>query len=174
MRLVIMVAAGLGLIASAGAAAQPAERNPLVEELVRCRGESAEAERVRCYDAAVDALSRATAEGSVVVVDREEVRKTRRSLFGFSLPKLPLFRGDRSAEEEQTEEIEAKIASARSLGYGKFVIVLDSGARWQTTEPINYGSAPAAGLPIRIKRGALGAYFISVDGGRSVKGMRTG
>ena len=62
----------------------------------------------------------------------------------------------------------------RSLGYGKYAIVLDSGARWQTTEPVNYGPTPAAGRAIKIKKGTLGSYFISIDGGRAVKGMRTG
>lgn len=176
MRAIVIAAFAITLLAGGGAVAQQAkdERNPLVEQLVRCRGEGDQATRVQCYDAAVDALSKATDEGAVVVVNREEVRETRRSLFGFSLPKLPLFRGDKTSEEEEQQEIVAKIASVRSLGYGKYLIVLDTGARWQTTDPVNYGPDPAPGLPIRIKRGAIGSYFISIDGGRAVKGMRTG
>lgn len=175
MRAFIVAGATAALLVAGAAGAQQEEnRNPLVDRLVQCRSQSDELDRVRCYDAAVDALSQATKDGSVVVVDREDVRKTRRSLFGFSLPKLPLFSGDKSQEDEEQEEIEAKIASVRSLGYDKFLIVLDTGARWQTTDPINYGPKPAPGLTVRIKKGALGAFFISIDGGRAVKGMRTG
>lgn len=175
MRAFIVAGTAAALLVPGAAGAQQGEnRNPMVDRLVQCRSQPEELERVKCYDAAVDALSQATKEGSVVVVDREDVRKTRRSLFGFSLPKLPLFSGDKSQEEEAQEEIEAKIASVRSLGYDKFVIVLDTGARWQTTDPVTYGPKPAPGLPIRIKKGALGAYFISIDGARAVKGMRTG
>lgn len=173
----IAVLPALALAATAGAAGAqaPAAGNPLVARVVECRAMADVPARVRCYDEAVDALAKATTSGDIVVVDREDVRSTRRSLFGFSLPRLPLFRGDSTAEEEAPEEIEAKIASVRGLGYGKYLIVLDSGARWQTTEPPR-GAAPdpQPGEAIRISKGALGAYFLSVDGRRAVKGMRVG
>lgn len=172
---VALSGAALALLAGAASAApqQSVAGNPLVERVIECKKLPDEHSRVLCYDQAVDALSQATATGSVVVIDKAEVRQTRRSLFGFSLPKMPLFRGD-TTQDDEPDEIEAKIASVRGLGYDKYLIVLDSGARWQTTEADSFGATPRPGDTIRIKKGALGAYFLKVGSGRGVKGMRVG
>jgi hypothetical protein len=170
-----MVAAAVGASAlgTAAAAADPTPSNALVNAVVGCKAETDEPARLRCYDAAVAALSQAAASGSFVVVDREDVRKTRRSLFGFSLPKLPFFTGDDS-QSEQGEEIEAKIRSARGLGYDKWRIVLDSGAVWQTTEGSRNQKPPAAGETIKIKKASMGSYFLAIEGRRSIRGLRVG
>lgn len=147
--------------------------NALVDAVVRCKGETADDARLRCYDIAVAQLSEATARGSIVVVDKEDVRRTRRSLFGFALPKLPFFGSDDSSDG-QPDEIEAKIKSVRGLGYGKWVIELDTGAKWQTTETTGPTRDPRPGQTIKIKKGAMGGYFLTVEGGRGVRGMRVG
>lgn len=175
-KLIIGMAAGALIAPALPAIAQrPREQtnNALVEAVVKCRGESDDAARLRCFDAATTALAEATQRGAIVVVDREDVRKTRRSLFGFSLPKLPFFSGDDSVEEAP-QEIEATIKSVRAVGYQKYVIELDSGARWQTTEPNPRPPEPRAGEKIKIKRGVMGAYFLSVGERRALKGMRIG
>lgn len=160
--------------AAAAAAQAPAGgRNTLVDAVVECRGQADPAARLACFDAAAAALGQASASGSIVVVDREDVRETRRSLFGFSVPKLPFFSGDDS-NDEAPEEIEAPIRSVRSLGYGKFLFTLDNGAQWQTTEANNRPPDPKSGETLSIRKGALGAYFLSVEGRRSVKGRRVG
>lgn len=175
MSRMIAALAGLALMAGATSAAaqQSVAGNPLVERVIACKKLPDEHSRVLCYDQAVDALSQATSTGSVVVIDKAEVRQTRRSLFGFSLPKMPLFRGD-TTQEEEPDEIEGKIASVRGLGHDKYLIVLDSGARWQTTEANAFGATPAPGDAITIKKGTLGAYFIKIGKGRAVKGLRVG
>jgi hypothetical protein len=147
--------------------------NALVDAVVRCRAEAGEDARLHCYDIAAAALSEATARGSIVVVDKEDVRKTRRSLFGFALPKLPFFGGDDSGDD-QPDEIEARIKSVRGLGYGKWVIELDTGAKWQTTETSGPTRDPKPGQTMKIKKGAMGGYFLTVEGGRGVRGMRVG
>src|SRR5690606_8398267 len=120
------------------------------------------------------ALDAADAKNEIAVLDREAVRETRRSLFGFSLPRLPFLGGGRDEGEEKDEglqSIEATIKSARSLGYGKWQIELDSGAQWATTETVA-GRAPSAGKAIEIKRGAIGSYFGKIEGGRAVRMTR--
>lgn len=155
-----------------GAQSQPS--NALVDAVVRCKGEANEQARLRCYDTAVATLAQATASGEIIVVDKEDVRKTRRSLFGFSLPNLPFFGRDESQKEEQPEEIEAKIQSVRGLGYGKFLIELDTGARWQTTEGGALAREPKAGEMVKIKKGVMGSYFLAVEGRRGIKALRVG
>jgi len=108
-----------------------------------------------------------------MVVDKAEVRKARRSLFGFSLPRLPFFAGDDSADD-QPDEMEATIAGARGIGYGKWMLELDTGAKWQTTESARFQKDPRPGDKIKIKKGVMGSYFLSIDGRRGLRGMRIG
>lgn len=164
----LFLAAG---VVGATAWAQTPASKALVDAVTACRAEQDDQARLRCFDAAVGPLQRAAASGSIVVVDKADVRRTRRSLFGFSLPKLPFFTGDDTADEAP-EEVEAKIASGRSLGNDKWQFVLESGAVWQTSEPSRYFAAPKPGHVVKLKRGTLGGYFASVQGGRAVRALR--
>ena len=53
-------------------------QSPLVDALARCRAQSDDAARLRCYDAAAGALTAAAVRGDVVVVDQQDLRKARR------------------------------------------------------------------------------------------------
>jgi len=141
-----------------------------VSEMMGCRTISDNAARLACYDRAVGDLQQAVAARDVVIVSSADVRKARRSLFGFALPKMPIF-GDKD-DTPDVKEIRTKIASVRSLGYGKWEIRLEDGARWETTEGLREGDIPGAGDDIRITKGALGNYFLSVSGGTSVRARR--
>jgi hypothetical protein len=162
------------LVAGEAAFAQSkAPSSPLVQAIAACRGQTDDAARLRCYDRAAGALADAAAKGSVVVVDREDVRKTRRSLFGFTLPKLPFFSGDNS-QDDQEEQISAKIASAGAIGHGLFRMRLEDGAMWETTEASSVISPPKAGNQVLIKRGPLGSYMIRIAGQRGIRAKRVG
>jgi hypothetical protein len=163
--------AGSGVAAKAKGS-QAAE-SPLVRALAACRSQTDDTARLRCYDAAAGALTEAATSGKVVVVDQEDVRKTRRSLFGFSLPKLPFFSGDDSADEQQ-DELTGKIASAGPLGYGKYRIKLEDGALWETTEGVSTIRDPKRGDTVVIKRGPLGSYMIRIAGQRGLRAKRVG
>ena len=146
--------------------------SPLVSELGRCRAIGEDAARLACFDRASSALLAATGRGDVSVVDRSELRTTRRSLFGFGLPKLPFFRGDPTADEA-SETLDSKIASARELGNGKYRIGLtDGNAVWDTLETYDALDPPRSGQPVTIKRGPLGSYLVRIDGQRGVKAKR--
>ena len=172
-----MIAVAAATFAMIGAGTAEARndpvQSPLVVALANCRLQSDDAARLRCYDSAAAALTEATSRGSIVVVDQEDVRKTRRSLFGFSLPKIPFFSGDRSAGETQ-EEITAKIASAGPIGYGKWRIKLEDGALWETTEASGSVSDPRPGNEVKIKRGTLGGFMMRVAGQRALRAKRVG
>jgi hypothetical protein len=170
-RVLAFLTAAIAFWAGAPAAAQSAPPAALLDKVVQCKGVTDDQARLRCFDAAAAALESARSSGALVVVDREDVRKTRRSLFGFSVPKLPFFSGDNSQDEEQ-KEVLAQIKSARSLGYGKWQLDLDSAGIWQTTEPSAYSGTPKPGDAVKIRKAALGSYFITVGSGRAVKGLR--
>lgn len=166
-----ILAAGLVTVvgAQAVAAAPKSTPPPQISAVVSCRAVANAEERLRCYDQAATLLDNAVQQGEVVAVGGDEIRKTRRQLFGFSLPRISLFGGNDDSEEAR--ELNATITSARSLGYGKWLLTLDDGARWQTTEAIVRGE-PRSGQKIRIKRAALGGYMLSIENGRSVRAAR--
>jgi hypothetical protein len=163
----------LFLSSAAVAAGSKASDSPVIRGILDCQRQTDDAARLRCYDAAAAALATAAAGGKVVVVDREDVRRTRRSLFGFSLPKLPFFSGDDSADSQQ-DELTAKIASARSVGYDKYQIRLEDGALWETTESSSAVNEPRKGDMVTIKKGPLGSYMMRIAGQRGLRAKRVG
>jgi hypothetical protein len=170
-----MAAMALAAMAPASAAPRPKPReagsNALIQALAACRGVSDEKARLGCYDAASARLAEAVESRELVVLDRQEIRQTRRGLFGFSVPNIPLFRGESGEQESQ---IEAVIAGASSLGAGKWQIRLEDGAIWQTTETWLGLSDPRPGQKIVIKRGTLGNYFLRINGQKGMRGRRVG
>lgn len=175
MRIVVAVAVLMGIAAaSSAAAARPipkiaAATTGIVAELTGCKTLTDDAARLACYDKAAAKLEAATASGDVKLLDREDIRATRRSLFGFDLPKLPFFKGDDSAKDTP-EELDAVVKSVQAAGYSKFVLTMEDGAVWQSTEPLPRD--PKAGAKVHINRGALGNYFMRVGSMRSVRAMR--
>lgn len=165
----------LMLLGSPAAAASKAPPRAL-SKLLDCRALTDPTARLACYDEQVTAFETATAKDEVVILDKEDVRKTRRSLFGFTLPKLPfLGGGDKDAGNDIAEvnQIDDVIKSVRGLQYGIWVITLSDGSQWQTADAMTYGT-PKAGLKITIKRAALGAYKANINGWPVVKVKRVG
>ncbi len=159
------------VVASAAAAAPRGDTGAsgLVGELTACKAVADNTARLACYDAAAGKLAEATAKGEVKVIDREEIRATRRSLFGFELPHIALFKGDDSAADTPSE-IDTTIKAVGASEYGKVTLVMDDGAVWRTTEPLPRD--PRVGMAVHIKRGALGNYFIRVGTMRIVTASR--
>jgi hypothetical protein len=149
--------------------AKPVATGAPLRDLQACKQIQDPDARLQCYDRSVDQLSAAIARKDVVVMGQEDIAQTRRSLFGFSVPRLPLFGGDNSKD---VEEITSTISQVRDLGMGKWQFRLPDGAIWQTTESNGFMADPKAGQKIVIKRGALGNYFLRIDGNRGVPGRR--
>lgn len=162
----------LGAAGTAGAQAQDGASSRVLQSLTQCRAITAADQRLACFDKAAAALEQAVQAKEVRILDKEDVRRTRRSLFGFQLPRVGLFNeGDEEAKREEFAEINTTVASARQVQNGRIEIRLtgEDDAVWQTTEAMTF--PPKPGDKIRIRKGAIGSYFISV-GGRSVRGMR--
>jgi hypothetical protein len=174
-RSVLVTVAFLAGTSTAEAKDRAVASSPLVVAIDRCRQMTDAAQRLSCYDSAANALVTATASGDVSIVDRGEVRKVRHSLFGFSLPKIPFFSGDTTASEAQ-DKLDSTIKSVRQLSSGHYQIVIaDNNAVWEISESggVTY-EPPHVGQKIEILRGALGNYFLRVDGQVGVRGKRVG
>jgi hypothetical protein len=133
-------------------------------DLLACKGISDEALRLACFDTASASFETAREKREVVMLDRTAIRKTKRSLFGFTLPKLPFFDGDDDDEkDEPLSEIVTTIESARDIGLGKWQFTLAEGGTWQSTEA--FGGFLKEGLSIKIKRGIAGGYMMQIGKG---------
>ena len=176
LRLASIVAVGAMLATSFPAAAKdkPVPPSPLISAIDRCRQMTDPAQRLSCYDSAAAALVSATSSGEVSVVDRGEVRKVRRSLFGFSMPRIPFFSGDTTAGEAQSS-LDSTITSVRALNNGYYrLVIADNNAVWETTDSSISFTPPKAGQKITILRGPLGSYFLRINGQNGVRGHRVG
>ena len=86
--------------ATAFAQDEGSDQDAYIANLRACQAITDPTLRLTCYDQAVGEVVTASDEGDVRIVDREDVKKTRRNLFGFSLPDLGIFGGDDDEEEE--------------------------------------------------------------------------
>lgn len=146
-----------------------AETNYL-ESLKACQNITSDAERLECYDEAVGRVVTASDEGEVRLVDRDDVEKTRRGLFGFTLPKLRLF-GD--GEEGEMDLLESKVTRVISVRGDTVVFEIEEGSVWRMTDaPARVIRRLEVGAPVVFKKAALGTYFIRVDGLTGIKGKR--
>lgn len=145
-----------------------------LQALQACRAIGTDAERLACFDKAAAALDQSVRNKEVVVLDKQDVRKTKRSLFGFTLPKLPFFGNDKGEDKEEPEftQIESTVTSVKPYDYQKFRFTIEDGAEWETTEPMSF--PPKKGSKVTIKKGLMGSYFIKFGNDRAVKGKRVG
>lgn len=178
----IVAAAAAVLTAMPALAAEPTPQAPppAVAAIFACRDIRADAERLACFDRAAGALDSATKTREVVVLDRAEIRRTRKSLFGFTLPRIGLFGGGKSdptrapreVDEEEINAIDAIVAGVSNLPNGRYAIMLEEGGTWRTTEGWSGAVFPRRGQKVHIQRGPLGSYMLKVQGGRAIRAER--
>ena len=179
MRLLLIsaLAAGAATLGSAALAQQPSGDAKVVQEIDSCRRIADSAQRLACFDRTAAALINATRTREVVVLDEQEVRRTERSLFGFSLPKINLFGGGRDGKaadaRPKVDRIESRITSMAQSSYGRWVFALADGSRWETIE-MSTTLRPRVGDPIVIRRAALGSFRASIKGADLIRIRRTG
>jgi hypothetical protein len=162
----ILSAAAVTILCCAPAAAQrvnaPRGAPPApFAQAIACRAIAEPQQRLACYDREVAALEAAEATSQIRVVDAQQVSRTRRTLFGLALPDLNIFGGD--DDPAAVTEINATIRSATQDPSGKWIFVLDDGARWVQLDSRELNIDPRAGQPIRIRRAAMGSFLANVN-----------
>ena len=166
-----MMAVAIALLAAPEVAAQEGASGRVLDSFGRCRSIPDAAARLACFDEAAAVLEASVKAKDIRIVDRSDVRKARRSLFGLNVPDLGVLGGADSGEREAFTEINTTVRAARAAANGRAEITLaDEGAAvWQTTDPMPF--PPKSGAKIRIRKGAMGAFFLNVEG-RSYRAMR--
>lgn len=139
------------------------ERPAVLNQLTACRQIAAEPERLACYDRQVAALEAAEAAREIAVVDRQQIRRTRRSLFGLTLPDLGIFGGDDDEGEDgaAVNEINSTILAVGSGADGRMIYRLADNSVWVQTEG-RIGRMPRSGEAVRIRRGPLGSFIANI------------
>ncbi len=131
------------------------------QKAIQCRTITAPDERLACYDREVAALELAEKSNEIRVVDREQVQKTRRSLFGLVLPDFNIFGGGDKGSDP-VDEINSSIRSVVQDPRGRYTLTLEDGARWQQLDTRKLNE-PRVGQPVRIRRAAMGSFLANVN-----------
>lgn len=147
------------------------DKAAVLKSLLDCKTKTDPAERLACYDAAATKFETATAQGDVVVVDREQIRTIKRQSFGLTLPSFAIFNGGDKPEEVDTR-IEALLDKAVRGEDGHLEFVLEDGAVWRQFDAADIYPKPRKGMTALITRGAVGSYFMSLDGKPGFKVQR--
>ncbi|MEM9084488.1 MAG: hypothetical protein AAGB23_01030 [Pseudomonadota bacterium] len=172
-----MVRAGMALLFAVGspaAAQEEAQADPRANEaffdgLRSCRAITDDQERLSCFDEAVGAVLTASEEGEVTVIDQEEARAAKRSLFGFSVPAIEILE---TGEEEKDELFETTIQSARYLSSSKARMVTVEGAVWELYSIPRRQRPIEAGDKVVFKPASMNTFFVRINGQRGVRGKR--
>lgn len=169
LRIRIIAAGALVLAAPAAAGQKPAVKATpqQIERLIGCRAVTDPAQRLACFDRESATTADAIARQEIVAFDREKMQQTRRSLFGFSVPKLGIFDNDK----DEIKQVEGVIAGVGHTLDGVRVRLQDE-SRWAQTDGKPIALEPRVGDKVVIRRGALGSYSMSVAGQPGVKVQR--
>lgn len=154
------------LLTAAQAASAPAPR--LIDDLAACRAIAASDARLACFDRTAKAVIEARDDKAIVVLDRGEVQKAKKSLFGFSLPSIKLF-GD-GKDDAQLKQLVGTMQASTVLPGGLIRFALDDGGQWETTEQMMM--PPRRGDVVTIKAGSLGSYIATAPGRRAARVRR--
>ncbi len=138
----------------------------LLAALEGCRSVKSDDARLKCYDDAAARLAGAQSRNEVVVLDRAQVEKAKRSLFGFSQPSAEVF----GEKDQPLREISSTIASIRGQRSGLVRLTLADGSTWETIDTPLF--PPKANDSVTIKAGVLGSYTATPQHGRALRVRR--
>jgi hypothetical protein len=174
MRGLLMAVALSALMAPAALPAKtskPMARPEAFEALVRCRALTDEAERLRCFDSAAATLQQQAENRDLVVVDRKQIRETKRSLFGLDIPDLNPF-GGQDDDADEVKSVEGVVQSAMQDGNGRWIVTLEDGSSWGQTDSYPLAVGPRRGNKVKIVKASMGSYMMRINGQPGVRAKR--
>ncbi len=163
-------------LASGSLAAETTPPVPFAAEFAACRAIDAAQDRLACFEKADAALDAAIQSGEVAIVYREDIKKTKRGLFGFgsSMAALfkPLLRGSSKSEDEDDLVRIDTVVTWVGAGRDGWRLTFAEGGTWEQTDTKNFVMSPRIGQKSVIARGAFGSFFVSVNGQPGIKMRR--
>lgn len=172
VRYLVFGLAGMASLAMAKDKDKPLPRADVFQKVIDCRAIADGTQRLACYDAQVARLDEAATRQEVVIVDKEEVKKTRKGLFGLNIGDIRLFAGnDADSEEEGVNQISSTVKSARQDASGKWTIILADGAKWVQIDTTSI-RIPKPGQSIKIRKASMGSFFANVNDQHAIRMIR--
>lgn len=159
-------------------AAGPVRRPELFSRLLDCRAIADSAQRLACYDRQVAALDSAAQNREIVITDRAQVQEVRRSLFGFTAPLGRMLgaagdaAGGAGGDADDLKQIDTTVTAVRRSRDGGWKLGFAGSGTWEQADTRNWALSPRVGNAARIVRGALGSYFVSVNGQPGIRMRR--
>ncbi len=172
--LIAFLASGLMLSASPAFARDNRPPPETYQKLSACRTITDAAARLKCFDEAAAALDAAVAANDVYMMDRKQVRETRRSLFGLPIPSLGIFGGNGEPEAEDANSVRELVTTIKSASFNGegWVITVEEGSIWRQTDGVPLALSPKPGMPATIRRAAMGSYKMNVGRQQAIKVKR--
>jgi hypothetical protein len=171
----IVGCATVALFTTSAVAADKAETNvpraEVLQRLIDCRAIPNDAERLACYERQTALIDDAESKKNVIVIDKSQAVKARKDNFGLPKRELPVAGIGQNGLGEGVSDIRSTIRDARLLKSGKWVLVLEDGARWFQTDSETIRD-PKPGQGVRIRKAALGSYFANINGQAAVRVRR--
>ena len=112
----------------------------------------------------------AETRGDLVTIDREQRREVRKQAFGLTLPSLAMF--DRGEKSEEADRITSTVVEAAKGPNGRWLVQLEGGATWRQTDDTDLYKTPHKGSVAVVRKGALGSYFMKIDGDTAFRAHR--
>jgi len=136
------------------------------QNLVACSAVTPDRDRLACFDREAARLRTAEQSGAVIIMPRARIEETRRALFGFAVPNLP----DMMSGVPALDTVETTLVSAnQSDGW---VFRLADGSVWRQVDTTALNFRPREGMPVRIRRAAVGSYMLKVGDSPAVRARR--
>lgn len=173
LKSILVLALLTPLPASAAKSSEDTPPQPeLFQQLMDCRTITDGTARLACFDRQTAALDEATRKKEIVVADKQAVQRAKRGLFGFAAPVAKLM-GFGGSEEDANEikEVTTTVERAHQNANG-WVITFADGSTWEQNDTRELTLSPKPGNEVRITRGVLGTYFVSVRGQPALKMRR--
>lgn len=188
MKMLLLAAAALAA-STAPAFAQTGD--DAVAEALACQAVRGTKARLRCFDAAMPALGSAYPAAVQLAADRAEAARlaaaeVEKEEFGLSptqrettLAEAPtaqdyergafgendIKRRTGDADDDEVESVDGVAIEVGKNNRGKIFVILDNGQVWRQVSGDSsspYYPKKVDGLPVTIKKGALGSYFVKI------------
>ncbi|MBT0666849.1 hypothetical protein HT136_00510 [Novosphingobium profundi] len=166
-----LTAPTLAVLPTLAQADEPGERPTSLRALAQCRTLTDDAARLACFDRESATLIAASDQGEVAIVDKDEARKVRKSLFGFGVPRIALF--EKGKDEAEETRLVSSVTAVQTLPRGYYRVTIAEGdAVWETSSRRNGQSAPKPGDRVELEPAAMGSYWLRLNGEMGVKAHR--
>ena len=144
----VKLAAALVLLTAASAAMAKDKEDPRISAVLSCTEITQPEQRLQCFDSKMQAFREAVVAGQLV-----------------------------AAEESTTPfALEGVVKSSSVSGFNRFLVVMDSGDRWELVANSSNDAPPRIGTKAKLRKGVMGNYWfidpLASDRKASYRGRR--